>query len=296
MTPTESRPRVALLGLGLMGTGMARRLLGAGFPLAVYNRTAEKAAPLAANGARVANSPREAAAEADVIISMLADDTASRSAWLGDQGALAGAPSGTVLIECSTVTTTWVAELAAAATAKECDLLDAPVTGSRTHAASGELTFLVGGAEATLETVRPVLAAMSKAIVYVGPTGSGALLKVLNNFLCGVQAAALAEAIAVIERAGLNAETAAQVLTNGAPGSPLVKGLTPRMMARDFTPHFHLALMRKDLEYSIKEGDRNGVRLSTAAAALGAFDRAIASGHGTEDFSAVIEPLRDRAT
>ncbi len=292
MTSTP-RQRVALLGLGLMGSGMARRLLGAGFPLTVHNRTAEKAASLVAEGARFASSPRDAAAQADVIVSMVADDAASRSLWLGDGGALDGATDGALFIECSTVTPTWIAELAEAAQAKGVDVIDAPVTGSRMQAAAGELKFLVGGSEAALEKARPVLAVMGQGVIHVGPTGSGALLKLINNFMAGVQAASLAEALALIERAGLDRETATQVLLNGAPGSPLVKTLLPRMIARDFAPNFHLALMGKDLAYAVSEGEKHGVQLSTARAALADFERAVAAGHGMQDFSAVIEPLRD---
>jgi 3-hydroxyisobutyrate dehydrogenase len=287
-----SKPRVALIGLGLMGSGMARRLLGAGFPLSIYNRNPERAAPLAAEGAHAAASPREAAARADVVLSMVADDAAARAVWLGEQGALVGAARGTVLVECSTVTVEWIDELARAAAAAGCALLDAPVTGSRTHAASGELSFLVGGPSAALETARPVLAAMSRAIVHVGATGRGALLKLVNNFLCGVQAASLAEALALIERSGLDRAKALEVLTNGAPGSPLVKALAARMTARDYTPHFLLTLMAKDMSYAMREGGRHGVALTTAASALELYEQAIGDGRGDEDFAVVVEPLR----
>ena len=287
-----SKPRVALIGLGLMGSGMAHRLLGAGFPLAVYNRNPERAAPLAAAGAHAAASPREAAARADVVLSMVAHDAAARDVWLGEQGAVAGAARGTVLVECSTVTVGWIEELAKEAAAAGCELLDAPVTGSKTHAASGELSFLVGGPAAALETARPVLAAMSRAIVHVGDTGRGALLKLINNFLCGVQAASLAEAMALIERSGLDRTKAVEVLTAGAPGSPLIKTLAARMTTGDYTPNFTLKLAAKDMNYAVGEGRRHGVSLSTLGPVLDLYGRAIADGHGDEDFSSVVEALR----
>src|SRR6186997_2757069 len=162
-----SKQRVALIGLGLMGSGMARRLLGAGFPLAVYNRSPERAAPLGAEGARVAASPREAALDAEVILSMVADDAASRAVWLGEDGALAGAARGAVLVDCGTLTVGWIEELSRAAAAAGCSLLDAPVTGSKPQAAAGELLFLVGGSADALEIARPALAVMSRAIVHV---------------------------------------------------------------------------------------------------------------------------------
>ena len=288
------KPRIAFLGLGIMGSGMARQLLANGFPLTVYNRNPAKSKPFAAEGARVAGSPREAAAQADVIVSMVADDNASRSLWLGENGALASASAGAVCVECSTVTVGWVRELAAAAGARECEFLDAPVTGSKAQAASAELNFLVGGDANTLEKVRPVLAAMSKTIVHLGPTGSGALLKLINNFVCGVQITALAEGMAMIERGGLDRAQALAVLTNGAPGSPLVKTVSARMTAPDFTPNFLLHLLAKDLGYAIQEGGRLSVELATAKAALEQFQKAIAAGHGDQDIAAVVEPFRKR--
>lgn len=292
MNETMPQPRVAILGLGIMGSGMAGRVLGAGSPLTVYNRNREKAEQLGSAGASVAATSREAAAHANIIISMVADDAASRAVWFGDDGALAGAPRGAVLIESSTVSVPWVRELAAAAAERGCELLDAPVTGSKPHAVSGELLFLVGGSASALSVARPVLKVMSRDIVHLGPTGSGALLKLINNFLCGVQAASLAEATALIDASGLDREKALGVLTNGAPGSPLVKTLSARASAGDFTPNFLLRLMAKDLSYAQAEGQRDGVVLQTAGAALAVFKKAIEDGHGDQDFSAVIPSRR----
>jgi len=295
-----SKPHIAFLGLGIMGSGMARRLLADGFPLTVFNRDAEKAKPFAAEGAHVAASAREAAANAEVIISMVADDNASRSLWFGEvragqaKGALAAAKPGAICIECSTVTVNWVRELAAATAQINCGFLDAPVTGSKIQAAAGELNFLVGGDSAALEKARPVLAAMSKSIVHLGPAGSGSLLKLINNFVCGVQVAALAEALAMIERSGLERARALEVLANGAPGSPLLKAISVRMTTPDFTPNFLLKLMAKDLGYAIQEGSKLSVELITATAALEEFQRAIAAGHADQDMAAVIEPLRKK--
>ena len=276
-----------------MGSGMARRLLVHGFPLTVFNRNAEKSKPFAADGARVANSPRDAASGADVIISMVADDIASRSLWLGENGSLIGAKPGTVCIECSTVTPGWIHELAAAAGKHKCELLDAPVTGSKNQAAGGELNFLVGGDARTLEKARSIFAAMGKNVSLLGPTGSGALVKLINNFVCGVQIAALAEAMAMIERSGLDRAKALEILTAGAPGSPLVKAVSARMTAPDYTPNFLLKLMAKDLGYAIQEGSKLSVELVTATAALTDFQRAIASGHAEKDIAAIVEPFRN---
>ena len=133
---------------------------------------------------------------------------------------------------------------------------------------------------------------MSKAIVHVGPTGSGALLKLINNFVCGVQVASLAEALAMIERSGLDRARALEILTAGAPGSPIVKTVAARMTAPDFAPNFLLRLLAKDLGYAMAEGGKLSVDMLTAAAALEQFHRAIAAGHGNKDIAAVVQPFR----
>jgi 3-hydroxyisobutyrate dehydrogenase len=240
----------------------------------------------------LAESPGDAAAGADVVIAMVADDAASRAVWLGDDGALAKTMPGAVIIESSTLSPAWIAELAAAVRARGVEFLDAPVTGSRPQAISGELTFLVGGEESTLARVHDVLRVMSRAIVHVGPVGSGALLKLVNNFVCGVQVAAIAEALVVMERSGLVMDRALPVLLNGAPGSPLVKTVAQRIRDRDQTVNFSVRLMEKDLGYAAAVGDRVGVPLETAITARHAFQRAIEGGFGGRDISAVIEPLR----
>jgi len=287
-----AQSRVAVLGLGIMGAGMANNLLRAGFPVNVYNRDAAKSAPFAASGARVATSPRDAASDADIVISMVSDDRASRAVWLGDEGALSGVKKGALLIDSSTLTVSWVEELAKAAQAAGAEFIDAPVTGSRDHAAAGQLLFLVGGSDAALERAKPVLSVMSRGIVHLGPVGSGALMKLINNFVCGVQAVALAEGLRFIENSTLDRDNALEVLYTGAPGSPLVKTLGPRMAARDFQTFFFLRLMKKDLTYAREEAGRLGITLETATAALSLFDRAIADGNGDKDFTAIVEAVR----
>jgi 3-hydroxyisobutyrate dehydrogenase len=225
---------------------------------------------------------------------MVADDVASRAMWLGVDGALAGAPHGAIVVDCSTLTVGWVKELAQAADVCGCEFVDAPVTGSKNQAAAGELNFIVGGSAAALEKIRPVLGPMSKSITHLGPVGSGALVKLINNFVCGVQVASIAEALALVEQSGLDRTKALSVLLDGAPGSPLVKTIVGRMNASDFTPNFMLKLMAKDLSYAVKEGSARSLSPTTAKAALEVFQRAIDAGHGEKDMSAVVEPLRKK--
>lgn len=286
------RAPVTVLGLGIMGSRMAQRLLGAGHPVTVYNRTPGRAAPLAALGARVASTPREAASGADVVIGMVADDAASRAIWLGAEGALSGAGPGTIIVESSTLTVQWIRELARHAEAASVEFVDAPVTGSRQQAGAGELNFLVGGSAAAVLRVHPVLAVMARSITHLGPSGSGALLKLINNFLCGVQVASLAEAVAMIERSALDRDQALDVLINGAPGSPIVKVIAGRVLANDFTPNFMLKLLTKDLRYAIEEGQQLGIDLDMAATAHRRFEQAVAEGHGDRDMAALVEQFR----
>lgn len=286
--------KVAVLGLGTMGSGMAQNLLKAGHAVTVYNRTPAKAEALRAAGARTAATPAEAARDAEFVIAMLADDQASRGVWLGTDGdgALRAAGSDAVLIDSSTVSPAWISELAAAAKERGLEFLDAPVTGSRMQAAAGQLSFLVGGSDTGVAKATPVLQAMSKEILHVGPVGSGAKLKLINNFLCGVQIASLAEGLAWIERSGLDKDKALAFLKGGAPGSPLLGAISARMENKNYEVNFLLRLMAKDLSYAETEAAHAGIELSTAHIARTLFDKAIGAGYGDADMSSVIEPLR----
>ena len=289
-----SKQRVALLGIGTMGRGMAANLLKAGFPLTVYNRTREKAEPLAAQGATIAGTPAEGAKGADVVISMLADDSASRAAWLGEDGALDNMASGSTVIECSTLTPGWIAELDRQTKSRDIGLVEAPVTGSRPQAEAGQLIFLCGAKAATLDAVRPVLAVMSKAILHLGLVGSGGQLKLINNFLCAAQVASFAEAVAWVERTQLDRTQALDFLKTGAAGSGILNAMTDRMTARTYEVNFLLRLLNKDLRYAQTAAAENGVTLTTAAATGQLFDKAEQQGLGEKDMSAVIEVLRNK--
>ncbi|HEY8996712.1 MAG TPA: NAD(P)-dependent oxidoreductase [Edaphobacter sp.] len=289
-----AQQRVALLGIGTMGRGMAANLLKAGFPLTVYNRTRAKAEPLAAQGATIADTPAEAAKNADVVISILADDNASRAAWLGDDGALAAMASGSTIVECGTISPEWIAELNSKASARGIGLVEAPVTGSRPQAEAGQLTFLCGCDEATLDKVRSVLEPMSKAIVHLGPVGSGGQMKLINNFLCAVQVASFAEALTWIERTSLNRAQALEVLKTGAPGSGIFNAMSQRMVDRTYEVNFLLRLLNKDVRYAEAAAAEHGVKLTTATATLDLLNQAEQQGLGEKDMSAVVEVIRDK--
>jgi 3-hydroxyisobutyrate dehydrogenase len=244
----------------------------------------------------VADTPALAVAGAAVAISMLADDDASREAWLGSHGALPAMRAGAVAIECGTVSPDWVRQLDDEAQARGLQVMDAPVTGSRPQADAGELTFLAGGDSTTLEAVRPVLESMSKAIVHLGPVGSGALLKLINNFLCGVQVASFAEALIWVERSALDRVQALEFLKTGAAGSNIFKAMSERMTARTYEVNFMLRLMEKDLRYAQQAAAEKQTTLTTAACSKKLFERAEAEGYGDRDMSAVVEVLRSNGS
>lgn len=288
----EAKPNVALLGLGTMGLGMGMNLLKAGFPLTVYNRTRARAEPLEAAGAVVANTPAIAARHASVVLAMLADDAASRMAWLGENGALAAMPPGGVVIECSTLSPDWVSELDEAARSRGLRMIEAPVTGSRAQASAGQLNFLVGADAQTLEKVTPVLRCMSREILHLGTVGSGAQLKLINNYLCAVQVTSFAEALAWIERTSLNREAALEFLKKGAPGSGILSTMADRMTKRTYEVNFLLRLMAKDLRYAQAAAAQRGVKLSMAVPAEAMFHKAQEQGRGEHDMSVVAEVVR----
>jgi 3-hydroxyisobutyrate dehydrogenase len=286
------KPSIALLGLGTMGRGMAANLLKAGFPLTVWNRTKAKVELLTHTAATVADSPAQAVKNSAVVLAMLADDAASRAAWLGQDGALAAMPFGSIATECSTLSPDWIRELNEAVMQRGLCMAEAPVTGSRTQAEAGQLNFLVGADQETLAAVTPVLQCMSKEILHLGPVGSGAQLKLINNFLCAVQVTSFAEALVWMEQTGLRLETALEFLKRGAPGSGILSAMSERMTSRTYDVNFLLRLMAKDLRYARAAAAQLGINVTMSSPAQELFRQAEEQGLGEKDMSAVVEIVR----
>jgi 3-hydroxyisobutyrate dehydrogenase len=246
--------KVAFIGLGRMGSGMAGCLLDGGHELRMFNRTAARAEDLVRRGAVRCATPREACTGADAIVSMVTDDQASRAIWLENTGALTAqfAP-GAFAIECSTLSYDWVLELSVAATRQGLRYLDAPVTGLPDSAAAGALTLLVGADLENLSAARPLLATLSKSILHFGPVGTGTAYKLLVNMLGAVQIASAAETMAIAEKIGLDLGMVADALASGQAASPQVIRNTRRIADghhdRDivFTPELRL----KDVDYAL---------------------------------------------
>lgn len=197
--------KIAFLGLGAMGSRMARSLIAAGHEMTVWNRSAALARALADHGAMIASSPRAAATGADIVIAMLRDDQASRSVWLDDDnGALAGMSAGALAIECSTLTVAWARELAGAVHTSGHSFLDAPVVGSRPQADGRQLIFLAGGAASDVERATPFFSAMGQATHHVGGNGCGSAVKLAVNALFAIQVAGMAELITMLKADGVD--------------------------------------------------------------------------------------------
>lgn len=285
--------KITVLGLGVMGQGVAGNLLKSGYELTVWNRTRGKAEPFAARGAAVADTPRQAAGGADCVIALLGDDAASRAVWSGADGVLAGAKPGAVLVECSTLSPDWVRELARQAAERGFAFLDAPMAGSKEAAANAQLTLFVGGDAETLERARPVLDAISRRMVHLGPNGAGAVWKLINNMMTAVHVAALAEGVALAEAAGMDAGQVAELIRASATGSPIVQGKLPRMVERRYdNTDFALKWMQKDANYAVELARSLGVPVATVEAAVRVLQRARDKGLDEQDFAATVEGLR----
>ncbi len=240
---------IAFIGLGAMGSLMAANLLAAGMTLRVFNRNPDRSKAFARSGVEVFNTPAEAVQGAEFVVSIIADDEATRAVMLGDAGVVAAAGSGTVIIDSSTNTPMMAREVAAWASGRNLFYLDAPVSGSLPQARGRELVFMVGGDRSAFDRAQPLFAAMGRVSSYMGPSGSGSTIKLINNMLSGTVSTALAEALAVAEAAGLDGKSVQEVLGEGATASRLLKGKLPKMLGRDFSPQFQLSLMEKDLRY-----------------------------------------------
>jgi 3-hydroxyisobutyrate dehydrogenase-like beta-hydroxyacid dehydrogenase len=284
--------RVAFLGLGIMGERMAANLVRAGFELSVWTRTTAKAERFSAeHGARFSRTPGEAAAEAEIAITMVVDGAQVENVLLGDDGVVTGAAEGTLCVDCSTIGPAMTRAIGEALATHELALVDAPVTGSAPKAEDGTLTIMVGGADSDVDRARPVLEAMGKLIVRAGPLGHGQMVKLLNNAVAATNAATLAQALIVGARTGVNLEALVEVMRNGAAASTMLDLKANPMRRHDYTTLFKLDHMLKDVRLCLEEGQAAGAPFPYAALTREVLSTASGMGHGDDDFAALIEPL-----
>jgi len=278
-----------------MGQGMAGRLLEAGYRLNVYNRTAARADALVSRGARLFRSPQDACTGADAVISMVADDAASRAIWLGHDGILAGkVPENGFAIECSTLSHDWVMELSGRCRAQGLRYIDAPVTGLPDAAAVGALTLLVGGDEEDLAAAQEILRAFSREIIRFGGIGAGTAYKLIINLMGAVQIASAAEGLAIAERAGLDIAAVAAAIATSQAASPQVVRNTARMVADDHDRHvvFSAALRLKDVEYGVRFARSIGMASPFGMVAERCYREVCEMGHTQVNESKIIAACR----
>lgn len=292
-----SSDTVAVIGTGRMGAAMAAKLREADTDVVLFNRTAERAHQVAAEtGARVAASPAEAAASAPVVLVSLADDRAVTQTYQGPDGIAAGARAGTVVADTSTVDPRTVAEMSRMLAGSGARLLDAPVSGSVPSVIAGTLVVLAGGDAADLEVARPVFDVFAKQVFHVGPSGSGAVMKLAVNTLVHALNQALSESLVLAEKAGIDRSTAYDVITASAAGAPFVQYKRAAFERPEETPvAFTLALVAKDLGLALDLAERAGVELPQATTNSHTAKTAIAAGLGQRDMSALAELFRNGA-
>jgi 3-hydroxyisobutyrate dehydrogenase len=245
--------RIAFLGLGAMGSRMASNLLKAGYQVTVWNRSEGPTQALKDQGALVAATPREAAKNADFVISMVRDDVASKSVWCDPEtGALLGMQAQAIAIESSTLTPNWTRELSQQCKSRGVLFLEAPVAGSRPQADAAQLIYFAGGDATTLETVKPILTTMGATIHHAGLVGDAAVIKLVVNALFGLQVAGMAELLGTLRKAGVDPAKALEIIASTPVASPAAKAAGSAILAQNFAPMFPIDLVKKDFEYFLQ--------------------------------------------
>lgn len=259
MTAEDSSERVGFIGLGIMGSGMARNLLDAGFDLTVWNRTPTKSDSLHQHGAKVASSPADLARRVGIVITCISDTEDVLEIVHGRNGVAAGAVEGSVLIDMSTISPMATIEMAKRLQQNGVHMLDAPVSGGSEGAARGTLSIMVGGEAHQFERVLPVLRAMGSNVTHMGPIGSGQKAKLVNQILVVINMWAVSEALLFAQAAGLDLDQTIEALSGGAAGSWMFKHRGPQCVARDWRPGFTIDLQQKDLRLVLEAADEFGV-------------------------------------
>jgi 3-hydroxyisobutyrate dehydrogenase len=284
--------RIGFIGLGIMGSGMARNLAQKGHAVRVWNRSRERAAAL---GLPVDDSPRALAEQSDVVLTCVSDPTAVERVVFAEDGVLSAARAGFRYVECSTVSPALVRRIATAFAEHGAGALEAPVTGSRQGAANGTLLFMTGGPEALHRELEPILLAMGSRAIYCGESGQGALMKLAGNTLISSMLAGLCEALVVAEKGGLGIDKVLEVIAASGFSSPYYAFKGQAIKQRAFDTHFSIDLLVKDQSLMLAEGAAQGTPLPVLRAIRELFQAASAQGFGSEDIAGVIRVVERAA-
>lgn len=288
-------PRIGFIGIGLMGLPLCQRLLNAGFPLTIWNRHPDKCRPLREQGAREAASPARLAAEADVIFLCVSDSSAVQQVVTGPEGLLSALGHDQVVIDLSSIDPDVTRDLARQVQAKGAHWIDAPVSGGVVGAEAGTLVIMAGGDAAIIDRVRPVLAPLSQRVTHMGPTGAGQVTKICNQLIVAANAVLIAEAVALAEKAGVDASKLAPALAGGFADSKPFQLLAPRMSTRHFTPvQWKVQTLLKDLDMATALAERTASPSPLAQAAAALMRQHGEAGHLADDLSSLVLHFSDR--
>ncbi len=285
--------KIAFIGMGTMGTGMALNILKAGYALTVHNRTRERETPVVEQGAKAAVSPMEAAADADLVITCVSDTPDVEAVILGEKGAMHGARPGTIVVDMSTISPAVTRTIAAALAKKEIHMLDAPVSGGSEGAQLGTLAIMAGGDEAIFQRALPVLETMGKTITLLGPIGAGQITKAINQTILAATYLGVAEGMVLGMKAGLDAKQVAQAIGGGAAGSWVLDNRSGNMVDNTYPLGFRVRLHHKDLKIALEAGRELGVALPSTALVDQMETGLIGRGFGDEDVSAIARTIRE---
>ncbi len=285
--------RVGFIGLGIMGSGMARNLLKAGFDLVVWNRTASKAKDLVDGGAKLAGSPAELAAQCEVIIVCVSDTPDVEAVLFGEKGVVHGVRAGSLIVDCSTISPIKTQAFARTLAEKGVHMLDAPLSGGSEGAALGTLSIMVGGQAEQLERAMPILSAMGKRITHVGGNGAGQMVKLVNQILVANSMLALGEAFLFAQAGGLDLEQTLKAIEGGAAGSWTLSNRGPQLIKRDWRPGFMIDLQQKDLRLVLEAADEFGVPVLGSSLAFHLYRTLQSLGCGAEGNHALVKALEN---
>jgi 3-hydroxyisobutyrate dehydrogenase-like beta-hydroxyacid dehydrogenase len=283
------KPTIGFIGLGLMGRPMSLNLVKAGYSVTVWNRSAARADEVVAAGAKLAKSPEEVAAASDFLISIVSDPPALEGILWGAHGAMPALKRGSIYMDSSTISPTLARKIATACAERGVRFLDAPVTGGDWGAKKGELVFMIGGDADTLKEAEPIIGVMGKKWFHLGPNGAGQTIKLAMNMILALEVDALAEALALVTRAGLQGEKLVEVLQSSMGRSGLLDVKAPNLLKGEYAPSFSLRLMHKDLGLALDLANQLGVALPATAAARETYSAVKGASKEDLDYSAVMK-------
>ncbi|MFB9989723.1 NAD(P)-dependent oxidoreductase [Bacillus benzoevorans] len=281
--------KIGFIGLGTMGLPMAHNLLKSGYELIIYNRTKEKMSILEEKGAMIARSPKEVAAQSELVFTMLTADAAVEEVILGEDGIIDGAYPGLIVIDSSTIAPNTSKKVAEELALHDVEMLDAPVTGSEPQAIEGTLTFMVGGKKEIFEKCMDLFLVLGKIAYYMGGHGQGSYMKLANNSMAAINLLAFSEAITMATKAGIDPEVFMQVVSSGAARSAMAENKAAKVINRDFHPHFMAQLLHKDLGLASDTAKELEISAPVLALVKEIFQMAKAKGYGAEDMCAVVK-------